>query len=1639
MPRFLTNRWFWIVVAFLAINTWGVIQAVSVLEDWPHPMETCRQMEAPVIDFDGFSDSAAVEALRGYLQVLLASPGVPERFEVRSINASTSSTRPWVEIGFSHPVDADNLAGYIEVSPKVDYQVRVGYSYVTLAGDFQPGSLYDVELLKGLPSAEGVPLEEASVRRVLIPNFDPSVSFKSPGLYMSLGGNRVLPLEIMNVDEVEVRVHKVFDNNIVHLLNELSSYSFPSLVGVDVVEREYQVSGEQNQPRELLVDLEELLGGEASGLYSVTVNSKGDSWRSDQKLVMLTDLGVVARMIPDGLLVWVTSIQGGRPVPGALVKVFTRTNQVVHEGVSGADGTVRFDQVAWEGDSAPFVITAGLEPDLSYLEIDDCLVYESEFDVRGRPYLRNGYEAFVYTERGIYRPGEQVHVKGLVRGVAVGVPEAFPVLLRVLRPDGRRFKEVGLVLSAQGGVETAIDLPDHAFTGQYTVALVVPGADVEIGRTEFHVEEYVPPRLRVKVETPDRRFSPAQKVDVKVLAEHYFGAPASNRRVRVNASLMPASFSPPQYKDFSFVDSSRSSEFSPPGLSELEGQSDPTGKARFELVLPPVLKAPSAVGVSGSVTVSEVGGRTVTEHFYLTMDPYPYYLGLRREQEGHEEIGKEVRFEFVAVAPDGKAVNPSDLFLTVCRVAYNQVLTRGSDGRYRYLTQRVEKCDHEERLTGLLSHRGSFGYVPDSWGEYLVRLKGAKGDHHASSQSFYVSGGGDMPWSMERPEVVGLELDRAGYRPGDIAQMVIRSPFSGRALLTCSTDRLLLSTVVNLDQQTSQFSIPVDERFVPNAYCSVTVIRPVATAEPWLAHRAHGVVALQMDNTAQRLTVELEAPDTVKSRNPMTVRVKVATGAAAVEGAELTVAAVDEGILRLTGFGTPDPFQFFWGKRARAASSSDIYAMLVPEHEKPDLGGTSSPSGGAGGDYGEPGQRLNPISAERIKSVALWQGTVVTDQHGFAEITLDVPEFTGALRLMAVAAAGTGFGAADTRVRVADPLMVRASLPRFLASGDRVVVPVSVFNASGAPGVATVRIEGTGGIKFTGPDSVPVQLGYPREEIVRFTANAPDLPGTASVTVSASMGDHKDTRTVELAVRPPVPFTTRSGAGALTAPAEEIIAWPLNWVPGTGRHKLTITGRPELRFSGGLNYLADYPYGCLEQTTSRVFPLLYLQDLAAVVDPERFNTRELDQYVSRGIERLLAMQTYSGGFATWPGGWQTYEWGAIYATDFLVQAHKAGHPVPKHALDDALDYLEGRLGLEESSYDSQFKAYAVYVLAVAGRVNGSWIRRLQELDDKLPGPARFHVAAALSQLGDTGAMTRLLGRALPDTETKRKSGGSLDSAVRNAAVALSVYMDLDPDHKHVPLLVKRLETFLDQGEWRTTQDNSAALVALGKYVRHTRAQPPAFNGAVYVDDRLVAEFDHEKSLVLDEMVLAGNDVRIWVNGTGTAYFYWSASGVPTSGKLAEGDWGGFEVRRQYLDPKGMVAMTDKEIKAVEQGRLLVAELSLRGDGPLDNIVVQDMLPAGFEIENPRLATSETYALEGDDVLYPDRVEMRDDRFLLFADLPQAGVFKYRYLVRAVSEGIFALPPVQGECMYLPGTASIHGAGNIRVKGLTSEL
>jgi uncharacterized protein YfaS (alpha-2-macroglobulin family) len=726
---------------------------------------------------------------------------------------------------------------------------------------------------------------------------------------------------------------------------------------------------------------------------------------------------------------------------------------------------------------------------------------------------------------------------------------------------------------------------------------------------------------------------------------------------------------------------------------------------------------------------------------------------------------------------------------------------------------------------------------------------------------------------------------------------------------------------------------------------------------------------------------------------------------------------VDDGVLGLTRFETPDLLKHFLAPRRLNSDGYDVYNQLMQIEPR----GTELLHP-AGGDLSSPESFALSTKAQRFKILSLFEGMLSADETGVIRTELDVPEFSGRGRLFAVAASGARFGTAERTVQIARDIVTEADLPRFAAPGDVFTAPLTVFNSSEESRDITIVLSAEGELSLEGTrtlsDSIPA--GGSCQWTAAFKALA---PGTAVYTVKTAWKENGEEKSyeqrIEMPVRSPFPVVTLSGSGFFQSGDVKIDLQPIQNFEGPVKGSLVLADTPFVDLTRAVNFLANYPYGCLEQTLSAAWPFLVLPDAIAEIDPLLVRSDTVRRKTDYALRRLQSMQLYDGSFAKWPGGNTPYNWGSVYAAHFLVEARKSGVDYPEEMLTKAVAWLKSFMAslpsvtLSDSNETRKFlekddmttKAYAAYDLTLYGEKPLGWLHYLKENEESLWASGRIWLAGAYSLIDGRADALRKLGSWSDSKITALY--GTLESNVRNTAQLLSLWAEVEPRSPETLRLALRL---LDWGKlnlWYSTQENAAVAMALGRYLLKVGHEKSGLTGVLTREGLPVAPFQSgERTAVEMQSLLDGPSLSMRTTGTGSGYYSWTATGTPSS--APDPDSAGLSAQIAWLDRKGNPIPRNKPLA---QGTEVVASLTLQPSLPIADVAISYLLPAGMELENPRLEEN------GQEIAGVIN-DIRDDRLLLFADRLSKPV-TYRFVMRAVTRGTFAVPPLAAEGMYNP--------------------
>ncbi len=1573
-------------------------------------------------------------------------PGVGE-LQILGHEFGYDGTESWIKIRTSQEVDVASAQTSIQVTPARKYKVvSEDRSGITLRGNFEPGSTFHLAIRAGLESILGAKTKNAYEADVIIGNVKPAFSFmSSSGVYMLLGGARTIELKTINLPKLYVRVSQIFQNNLVHFLDQGRHYDYDyeyDEEGNSSYSRKYRYSvgnyGRQLESkyiniansanREVITpfDLGSYLRTDYKGFYLVEIANPGDEWRSTAKLISISNLGIIVKRSDRETHVFVVSLETNAPVSGATVNLISTSNQVIGTVKTDDDGLARFDNST---DVSPGfnlkMVMAEKDGDLNFINLSDYEVETSRYEVGGKRDVAGVYDAFLYGDRDLYRPGEKLYISGIIRKEHEKLPENMPVKVRVTNPKGTVLTELQKSLNEEGSFETTYQTSETALTGEYSVELYT-GNGTFLASRKVSVEDFVPDRMKINLAASKQTARPGDKVTYDFTALNFFGPPAAGRNWEFEGSYEAIPYRSKQFPGYEFSDDAASDFSTNPQV--LEGETNGEGKGSAEIDVPGNVTARGLLRLRGRVGVFDESGRPVYQSAQTIIYPKSYAIGLDNKGDYYVNPNTPQKVFIVAVDINDKAINNFRAQVDLVRLEWHSVLRMHDQTRtLRYVSEQREIVVKSEQVV-LNGAPLEYTYAVDRSGDYLVRVSKV-GDSGYNQFRFYsYSWGTSDVTSFEiNPEArVEMVFDKPVYAPGDQAKILFKAPFNGTMLVTLERNKLITYKYLTVEKNSASFEVDVKDEYLPNVYVTATLFRKIKDMQlPLMV--GHGFEPLMVEKPANHLNVSITAPEKMRPKTKQNVTVHVP----GQQDVCVTLAAVDEGVCQLKNYKTPDPYSFFYTKKALQTNSYDFFRDLLPEYIK-DKTQTSS----VGGDEeSQMAKRASPFGVKRFKPVALWSGILKTNSAGDANVTLDVPEFSGELRLMALAYKGESYGSAHVGMKVSDPVVITPALPRFLSPGDVMTMPITAFNTTEKPASLRFRIETQGGI-VAEQSSATLDVTANQEKYVNVTLRATDQAGKAVVKVKTEAFGEKLESVTELPVRPIAPFISEVSSSFVDGGTPVSVDVSDSYLPFNRKSYVTISPFPVVKFAKQLKYLVGYPHGCLEQTTSKAFPQIYLRDIANLIDPSILERGSPTYFVNEAIAKIVSMQRNDGAFSYWPGGDWTNDWTTVYATHFLVECKKAGYAVPEGTLNSALSAIT-QIARNNRTFDYTYywnnratvkriadksAVYALYVLAAAGKPETSVMNFYRTSKALLTTDTQYLLAGAFALSGDRKTAKEILPQEFSLEEAERTSGLWYDSPIRANAIVLNVLLETDPNNVNIPRYVDYLGKIFDTYSWYSTQDAAFTLLGFGKAAR--MAAGGKMTGQVTAGSK---NFSYDGGNKRFDADLFGKKVTLSLSGQGRVFYSVVTEGIRKDGKVKIEDKN-LRIRREFFDRNG----SPVNLENIRENSLVIIKLTLTADvTELDNIAIVDMLPGGFEIENPRLTETTEYGfIKGTST--PQYVDIRDDRINYYTSLNGERQKVFFYMVRAVSRGEFQYAPVTAEAMYDGSYYSASGQTKLRV-------
>jgi uncharacterized protein YfaS (alpha-2-macroglobulin family) len=1576
----------------------------------------------------------------------------------------------FIEIMFSDPVKKnqsfDGLI-YLDDGVTLEYSVTgniiKAFPAARLTGDSK------LTIAKGLLNILGYELKEPYSANLTFEVPKPAVRLTGRGVILPASRGMVFPFEAVNLKAVDVKIIKIFENNIGHFLqvNRLDGNYELKRAG-KLVHREKVIL--EHSPVDLAkwnrfnIDLASLIEPDQGAIYRIEISfrksysmypcdgsseeaTEEDDFEEEEEIqneasywdsyedyydeyyygynydweqrdnpcsdsyytsehnvarnILASDLGIVAKSGSDGnLFCAVNSLITSDPLQGVEVTVYSYQQQIIGSGTTDNNG---FVTIAVK--EKPFLLVAKSDKQRGYLRVDaGSSLSLGAFDVAGKT-VPKGLKAFLYGERGVWRPGDTLFLTCIVEDKQSSLPENHPVVFELLNPKGQLYSRATRTSGIAGFYTWDAVTSADALTGNYTLR-------VKIGGTSFtktlKIESIKPNRLKINIDFNSDLLTSQLEVRGNMKVTWLHGALASGLKTVVTATLTTSSATFEKYASYQFTDPAK--RFESEEQTIIEGNLNERGELTIPGHFDTDLNSPGMLNANFTTRVFEKSGDFSIDRFTIPYSPYASYAGLKTpegDRRGMLLTDTSHWVDVVIVDEKGNPVSRNNVEAYVYKLHWRNWWESSENDLANFIGNTYNRPVFSTKIQ-VVGGKGRFSFRVNhpEWGRFYIRVVDPV-SRHSAGKIVYLDWPGWAGRPMrDNPEAASLLMfntDKKKYQVGEMAEVIIPASATGNALLSIENGSRILSTQwLNVNSREIRHKFEITSAMTPNVYVHVTLIQPHATSENDMPMRLYGVIPVFVEDPATRLNPVIKMPSTLEPMQNYTVEVHESNS----KGMTYTLAVVEEGLLDLTRYKTPDPWTDFYAREALGIRTWDLYDMVIGA-----FGGKLASTLGIGGDEAE----LNAAAAEkanRFKPVVKFLGPFTLKAGRSNSHSLVMPNYVGSVRVMVIAGQSGAYGIAENTVQVKKPLMVLATLPRVLGPGESVRLPVTVFAMDQQIKQVSLNIK-TNNLLIAEETSKTVEFERSGEKIVDFDLQVAQKTGVARVTVTATSGRNTSTYEIELNVRNANPPVTTFAGTTADAGKTAVLTFALPGMPGTNTAILEVSSIPPIDINRRLRYLLNYPHGCAEQITSAVFPQLFLTD---IIDLESNLKNEIAENVKAGINKLREFQQTGGGFSYWPG--QTYynSWSSSYAGHFLLEAEKKGYAVPA-SLKSAWIKSQRQLARQwspqkkEKWYQEDLEqAYRLYTLALAGEPEMSAMNRLREYS-ALGRQAKWRLAAAYALSGQKTAATELIARETTDIQPYIGMYSSYGSRERDWAMILETFIIMD-DKLKAAALAKKISEALSSPLWMSTQSTAYCLMAMAKFAEIGNSSGKiqfaySFPGS---GQKEVVSAKPFVQIPLKGKLENISGISIINKGQGLIFTRLIMEGIPAAGSEKEFA-NGLSLDISYFNSKGDAL----DVTRITQGTDFIAKVTVYNAGEYyyRDLALTQIFPPGWEITNNRMWDNEL-AENRDNPAYQD---IRDDRVYSYFDLAVGQRKTFTVMLNASYLGKYYLTGVYCEAMY----------------------
>lgn len=1559
----------------------------------------------------------------------------------------------------------------------------------TIVGDFELGKDYTLTFSGNLKAQEPLTLGKDVSKKISFAPIPARIYFQGFTTHQQKVGTREFHLLGVNVKGVRLSAKVVPPGQVTKALTAYQKYyredgpendewlqriDEKTVPGTAAWHKDIVLNGKVDERKMVALNWDEILGPGKTGTVLLTAEQNDKAAPNvkrvgAQALVQVTDLGLIWKESGDYFFS-AFSLSNGAAVPGATVKLLDEEGKIVATTKVGEDGTARIPKPkeAKEGEEETagakwLVVSTGGDQLTLDFESRNAMefgrfrinIYGDEEDIVSEDLAESGKQrGFVFSDRPLYRPGEVAHVKGIVRDYTPGkphIPDGMKATLHVAGPRGRVVLEQSVTLSPFGSFDADIQLPNEV-VGYFRASLLFSESDdaewtpIACG---FNVQEYQPNAFEVKLtEQPNARLG--APIEMPITAKYFMGQPLTKAQVSWSVRAADERFTPEGFEDFDFTnavyDWRLQEKMGGEARYSAQDKMDiAQGAAKAKFTIPGNTKLPQPRQVKFLAEITDINQQTVAERQEFLVHSSDFYLGVKKLPDVVRE-GDKLPIQVIAVKADGTPENqPVDASVKVTYVDWqtNRVEDADEADNFRSEPNYVVSSEMPVR-TAKIAKKGSKWGVEDADkaeitagkpGLYIINAtaQDAGGRPVNTTSTFYVYGKDQLAWNYRNHFQIELVADKSDYQPGEEATILVKTPIGGRALVTVERENVRRHYFATLEGNAPVVKVPIEELDAPNVFVSVMILRGAADSPKKFKSPEYrvGYTQLAVKRPDAKLYVNLK-PDheTVRPGEKVSVLCEVRDVAGRpVNGAEVTLWAADEGVLSLTGFETPDPLEFF-SKMLRLNVTTGVTLDHLLNEDPND--GSFENKGYLVGGFGKGG---DAAVRRNFLGTAYWGATLKTDADGKLTTEVTAPDGLTRYRLMAVAQTKRDqFGNAESAFQINKPLMLEPSPPRFANVGDKMFARAVIHNTTDKDGEVVVRAKfdakvstGEAEKKVQVPANGVVAVDFP----VEFVETGEAIWEWSAEMASAQAKDAVESR---FNVGWPTPLLREIRQARADADADLLAGLDPALLQGRGVVRVSIANSRIFELREGVNELLHYPYGCVEQTTSSMLPWLALRDFRTVLPEINKTDEQFQRAVEKSVARLFTMQTGNGGLAYWPGGTEADFWGSAYGAYGLTLAKQAGFEIPDGDYTRLLDYLAKALrGAAETNdqWELSPRAFACYVLAVAGRPEAAYHETLFVKRDRLTQESRAFLALAILEAKGPQKMAETLMR-MHDKQVEEDFW--FGNLARAQAIRLMAASRLAPKGETAAEIANAVFELRRNGSWQTTQGNVWAVLSLSDYIRRTEADRKQVSGSLAAgvkaeDFKLAAKGAYvEKEYAFD----AVPTLKLQNPGKGRLYTQVTLEARPKT-LVTERKDRGYAIERSYQKIGDDGSLSD--LGQPKIGDRVLVTLTFTAPAEARYLVVDDALPATFEAVNPEFKSQAMAGAGRSNTWASDYTEIRTDRAVFFRNNIWPGKYQIRYLARVRATGTATAPPTKIEEMYHPSRFGLADSTSVTAETL----